>query len=254
MIASLPAADPRVSRGLFTVAEAAALLDVPRSTFAAWVHGYRHEAPDRAPVTGRPIVLSLAGGRGEPVIPFLGLAEGLALGAFRRAGVPLQRIRPALERLDRELGLRHALASELLATDGAELLYDCGACPAPAGGPELVTVRGGQRVFAPLVCDQLRRVRYGRDHWPDRLELPGFSVARVVVDPDLAMGRPVLEPSHVPVAGVVGRWLAGESMAELAGRLGLPGPQVEDVVRAATGRPDIVCRGRRQLGIEPVLV
>jgi uncharacterized protein (DUF433 family) len=236
-IASLPLDDPRVSRGLFTVAEAAALLDVPRSTFAAWVHGYRQEVPGRAPVTGRPIVLSLAAGRGEPVVPFLGLAEGLALGAFRHAGVPLQRVRPALERLERELGLRHALASELLATDGAEVLYDCGAHLALDGGPELVTVRGGQRVFAPLVCEQLRRVRYGPDHWPDSLELPGYSLARVVVDADLAMGGPVLEPSRVPVAEVVRRWLAGESMAELAARLGLPGPVVEDVVRAATRRP-----------------
>jgi hypothetical protein len=59
-----------------------------------------------------------------PIIPFIGLAEGLVLAATRRSGVPLQRIRPALERLDEEFGLAHALASQRLYTDGAEMLFD----------------------------------------------------------------------------------------------------------------------------------
>lgn len=58
------------------------------------------------------------------VIPFIGLAEGLVLAAFRQAGVPLQRIRPAIAQLPQEPGLRHALASKSLDTDGAEVLYD----------------------------------------------------------------------------------------------------------------------------------
>ncbi len=234
--ANLPPDDPRVGRGLFTLAEAATLLDVPRTTFAAWVQGYRREVPGRATVTGRPIVLSLAARRGEPVIPFLGLAEGLVLSAFRRAGVPLQRIRPALERLDQEIGLRHALASDRLVTDGVDVLYDYSARVDPGGIRELVTVRGGQRVFAPLVADRLHRVRHGDDHWAARLELPGYALARVVVDPEVALGRPMLEDSRVPVDDVVRRWIAGDSMAQLADGFGLPGPEVEDLIRTATRR------------------
>ncbi len=218
---SLPPDDPRVSRGLFTVTEAAGWLTVPRSTFHSWVYGY-----DR----GRPILLSLQSRRGEAAVPFHGLAEGLILSAFRRSGVPLQRIRPALERLDRELGLRHALASDRLTTDGAEVLYEDGGM----GG--LVTVRSGQCVFAPVVRDSLRRVRYGADGWAERLELPGYAVANVVVTPRLAHGRPVLEGSLIPVDHVLGRWLAGESMDALAADLGLPVAEVEDVIRAATQR------------------
>jgi hypothetical protein len=58
------------------------------------------------------------------VVPFVGLAEGMMLAAIRQAGVPLQRIRPALVRLSEELGIEHALASRALYTDGAEVLYD----------------------------------------------------------------------------------------------------------------------------------
>jgi uncharacterized protein (DUF433 family) len=222
-IASLPPDDPRVARGLFTVAGAAGWLGVPRSTLHGWVHGYE-----------RPIVLCLPGrGRGEAAIPLLGLAEGLVLSAFRRTGVPLQRIRPALERLDREIGLRHALASDRLTTDGIEVLYEFAARD---GIGELVTVRSGQCVFAPIVQEHLRRIRYGPDHWAEQVELPGYAVARVVVNVELARGRPVLERSCLPVEEVVGRWVAGDSLMEVADRFGIPGPELEDLLRAATRR------------------
>jgi uncharacterized protein (DUF433 family) len=235
-VANLPADDPRVARGLFTVAEAAAWLTVPRSTFHGWVHGYEQRPHGRRAVVGSPIVLAMRAARGQPAVPFLGLVEGLVLNAFRRSGVPLQRIRPALERLDMELGVRHALASERLTIDGAEVLYDYGAVLDPAGIGNLVTVRSGQRVFAPVVGEHLRRIRFGSDHWAERVELPGYAVARVIVDLAVARGRPVLEPARIPVEDVLHRWIAGDSLGELAGDFGLDGAELEDVIRAATRR------------------
>lgn len=44
------------------------------------------------------------------------------LNAFRRAGVPMQRIRPSLDWLIKNVG-PHALASQDLCTDGAEVLW-----------------------------------------------------------------------------------------------------------------------------------
>ena len=235
-VRSLPANDPRVSLRLFTVTEAAGWLTVPRSTFHGWVHGYEHRPPGGRAVVGGPIVLSLESARGQPAVPFLGFVEGLVLNAFRRAGVPLQRIRPALDRLDQELGLRHALASDRLTTDGVEVLYDYGAVLDPEGIGELVTVRNGQRVFAPVVREYLRRIRYSEDHWAEQVELPGYAVARVVVDLRVAHGRPVLERARIPVEDVLHRWIAGDSMAELSDDFGLAGAELEDIIRAATRR------------------
>jgi len=235
-IASLHPDDPRVSRGLFTVADAAGWLTVPRSTFHGWVHGYERQVPGQRAVVGRPIVLALPAARGEAAVPLVGLAEGLVLSAFRRAGVPLQRIRPALERLDLELGLEHALASDRLTTDGAEVLYDYASSLDPGGFGELVTARNGQCVFAPVVHECLRRITYASDHWPEQVELPGYALARVVVNVDVALGRPVLERCQVPIEDVVRRWVAGASLAELADGFGIPGAELEDVIRAATRR------------------
>jgi transposase-like protein len=93
----------RFDAALYTVAEAARYLDVPDSTLRSWTHGYRHH------VSGRPDVL------GQPVLTAVPRA---------RAGVPLQRIRPALARLSEEFGLRHALALQRLYTDRAEMVVD----------------------------------------------------------------------------------------------------------------------------------
>lgn len=235
-ISQLAADDPRVSRGLFTLAEAAGWLGVPRTTFRSWALGYEVRRPAVPSPTARPIVLTVTSGPGSRGIPFIGLAEGLVLSAFRRSGVPLQRIRPALERLDQEIGLEHALASDRLFTDGVEVLFDYGAKLQPASIRELVTVRSGQRVFAPIVREHLRRISYADDHWARLVELPGYQYARVVISLDFANGRPVLERTRVPVEDVVDRWVAGDSIAGLASGFGLEDAEVEDVVRAATRR------------------
>lgn len=233
-IERLPQDDPRIRYGLFTVTEAAVYLGVPPSTFETWVRGYERRSPGQKPVVGKAIVASLSVPQGHPSIPFIGLAEGLVLAAFRKAGVPLQRIRPALERLDKEIGLEHALASKRLYTDGAEVLYDFAAGDEEDAMRELVTVRSGQRLFVPVVRDYLRRVTYAPDRWASKLLLPGYESARVVVDVERAFGRPIIESARLPVEEVVDRWLAGDSTAELVRDFGLKQDQVEDVIRAAT--------------------
>lgn len=125
MTVTTTGAPDRCTTPLYTVTEAARYLDVPASTLATWTQGYRIQAPGRREVIGAAVLTALprVGGRG-PVISFVGLAEGLVLTAMRSSGVPLQRIRPALVRLEQEFGLAHALASKRLYTDGADVLYD----------------------------------------------------------------------------------------------------------------------------------
>ncbi len=103
---------------LYTVREAARYLDVPERTFATWAHGYRHQSTRRRMVVGLPVLTTLPKtGRRGPVIPFIGLAEGLVLTAMRRSGVPLQRIRPALAALDEQFGCRtRSRASDCIPT------------------------------------------------------------------------------------------------------------------------------------------
>ena len=156
----MPATDERFDVPLYSVAEAAHHIDVPVSTFRTWTHGYERRSPHRRPVVGEAIVTTLPRDAGVSV-PFVGLAEAHALAAIRRSGVPLQRIRPALQRLQDELGIRHVLASRSLYTDGAEVLYDFaesqGDTPEARSARELVVARDDQRVFNDIIESYLRR-------------------------------------------------------------------------------------------------
>lgn len=106
--------DLRFTGPLYTVSEAASYLGVPRSTFSSWLRVASTSAPQRPALNGRPLVTSIEGSR--LTVPFVGLAEGMVVAAFRDTGLPLARIRPALERLAGVCGPDHPLASERLAS------------------------------------------------------------------------------------------------------------------------------------------
>lgn len=104
---------------LYTVTEAARIVGVPVSTLTTWAKGYVRRPPDRPDVVGEAIITYLPPeGPRRPSIPFVGLTEATVLAAIRRSGVPMQRIRPALNALESNLGLDHALASQRLYTAG----------------------------------------------------------------------------------------------------------------------------------------
>lgn len=224
---------------LYTTAEAARAVGLSPSTLSTWAQGYERRFNGRQAVTGLPVITALPAPKGRPSIPFVGLSEALVLAAVRNAGVPLQRIRPALEVLAVELGVDHALASRRLYTDGAELLFDyaetSGEPDAPAAR-ELVVVRKKQYVFAPVVERYLKLITYGTDGYPDLVRLPVYPRAEVVVDPRRSFGQPIFARGGARVADVLDRFLAGESLRDVAEEFGVPVVEVEDVVRAASRR------------------
>jgi uncharacterized protein (DUF433 family) len=167
-------------------------------------------------------------------VPFIGLAEAFVLSAFRRAGVPLQRIRPAVEVLRDTMGIDHALAAEHLYTDGAEVLFDYAHEHGETDLLELTVVRTGQKQFSELVRGYLKRIRYADDGWASMLELPAYRDAKVVVDPKRAFGLPLLVHGGARVEDIVDRFVAGDHLADIAYDFAVPEHEVEDVIRVAT--------------------
>jgi uncharacterized protein (DUF433 family) len=228
--------DSRFIAPLYTLAEAARTLDVPAATFQTWARGYVRKPPDRAPVIGQPIVSVVPAAARQATVPFVGLAEGYVLAAIRKQGVPLQRIRPALAVLQKELGLEHALASERLYTDGAEVIFDYASHANDASARELVVVRHGQRVFTEIIDAYLRRITFARDGWAQRIRLPQYARADVIADPRFSFGQPSFVHGRARVSDVLERFWAGDDLKTLTDEFGVPLAEIEDAVRVASRR------------------
>lgn len=223
---------------LYGIGEAAGYLSIPPSTLSSWAYGYERHVHGGRTAQSRPVITAVRPTRrDDAAVPFIGLAEAYALAAFRKAGVPMQRIRPAIDVLTRELGLEHALASRRLYTDGAEVLYDyarhAGDTPEGDSARELVVVRNNQRVFTEVVNQYLSRIDFGGDGYARLIQLPQYRVAEVTVDPDHAFGRPRMARGGAEVDDVIDLFLAGEPVDAVAAEFGLSRDEVEDVLRAS---------------------
>ena len=206
--------------GLYSIAEAAQYLGLPYSTLQGWVN----------PGAGREALVTSLGRKGyDASIPFIGLAEAFVLQAARQAGVPRTRIRPGVEAVKAELGLEHALASELLFTDGAELLVRYA-----VEDDDLEVARTRQRQLTETVRHQLRLITYAGDGYAARLQLPGYGSADVIVDPSVAFGYPVVKGKGARVKDILDRFWAGEGLRAIANDFDLDEETAEALLRAQT--------------------
>jgi uncharacterized protein (DUF433 family) len=232
--------DFRFDIPLYTQAEAARAVGVSSTTLANWAKGYVHQQSGRPAVTGAPVVTCLrSDAPGGPTIPFVGLSEALVLAAVRRSGVPLQRVRPALAVLSKDLGVDHALASKRLYSDGAEILFDYAERSSDPDAPlvrQLVVVRNQQRVFTEAVEQYLQLIEYASDGYARLVRLPGYREAEVVADPVRSYGQPIFSRGGAKVTDVLERFWAGDDLDTLVDEFGVPRSELEDVVRVASRR------------------
>ncbi len=221
---TIRADDTRVARPIFTLRETAAYLGIPKSTIQHWAS---------ATEGGDALITRFASRGRDATVPFIGFAEAYVLSAFRRAGVPLQRIRPAVETLSSTIGIEHALASHRMYTDGVEVLYGYLSEQADEDRLELVVVRTQQRQFSEVVRGYLRCITY-KDGWAAAVRLPAYQHAEVVVDPRVGFGLPLLVHGGARVEDLIDRFRAGDGVADIAEDFGVPEKDIEDVVRVAT--------------------
>ena len=226
----------RFDEPLYTIGEAAQMLRVPPSTLTTWAHGYTRRPPGRRPTVAEPVITAFpAVRRHVPEIPFVGLVEGMVAAAFRAAGVSMQHIRKALPILERELGIDHALASNGLRTDGAQILFDYAETD-PVLDEAMTVVVTRPRVFVPVIDDYLTRIEFDDDRWARRLILPGTKGHTLEADPTRAFGRPIFVRGGARVEDVLDRFRAGEALDAVARDFGVEPADLEEVLRAAIPR------------------
>ena len=201
------------------------------STLTTWARGYQREFPNRPPVKQGPVITALDG-RGGLSVPFVGLIEATVVQAFRQTGLPLQRIRRALEVLSTQGELRHALASRRLYSDGAQVLYDYARREEDSQLRLLTVVASGQRVFHEVINEYLSRIGFDDDAWATELIVPVTPDPILRVRPAVAGGEPLFITGGAPWSAVLSRRKAGESVESIARDYGIEVHDVEEALDA----------------------
>jgi uncharacterized protein (DUF433 family) len=197
-----------LARPVYGVAEAAGLLGLRPDRARAWLDGYERGSTRYAPVI-----------RPEPtrddIVTWGEFVELGYLREYRRKGVPLQRLRPVIEDLRRELGTPHPLATAKPYVYDKELVLklqeEADLPPAIA-----IVIRSGQEILmTPETQRFFKKVEFDPGATGDALRLrPAGPTSPVVIDPLIRFGRPC-------VLGVATDRLwelydAGESLGEIA--------------------------------------
>ena len=196
----------------YRIAEAAVYLCIPTATLRSWTRGQPYRLQDGRVRRFLPIIQLPAGD--PPRLSFMNLLESHVVNALRRKGLPFQKVRRALEYLNKHFPSPHPLLDRDFLTDGWSILID--------HMRTLVNITSdGQIEMKEIVAAHLQRIARNTQGLPVRF----YPFTRrghaddprsVVIDPRLSFGRPVMVGTGVPVEEIVGRHKAGESIRALA--------------------------------------
>jgi uncharacterized protein (DUF433 family) len=217
--------DPR-NVPAYTVVDAAHYLNIPPNTIRSWILGRDYKLSDGT-LRRYQRVIKLSSQKGQ-LLSFFNLVEAHVLRALRaHHSIDLQKIRRALNFVQREYGWERPLIQQEFKTDGVGLFVD-------HLGKLVDASRSGQVVIKE-VMDHLDRIE-----WEGSFAVRLFPFTRtsttdapktVFIDPRYSFGRPILRDCHVSTAAIAQRYKAGESIEELADDYGCTSLDIEEGIR-----------------------
>ena len=216
----------------YGISEAAQYLRIPRTTVRDWV-------------TGRSLPNELTPRRTQPIIPiskstprllsFINLVEVHVLDAIRRQhNISLEKVRKAVQFLQKQFPTKHPLANHQFKTDGINLFID-------KYGQLIDITQEGQLAIKEIMKAHLKRIEWDSQGIPQKLypftHKREFSPEKieptvVVIDPRVSFGRPIIVGTGIPTAIIAERYKAGESIEDLADDYGLNTLQIQEAIRS----------------------
>lgn len=210
--------------GAYTATEAAHYLRVPLSTLRAWAYGQAQGQKRRFKS-----VITLPDPQ-DKLLSFNNLVEIYVLEAMRREHeVPLPKIRSGLEFVKKQMNEERPLLRQDFLTDGLSLFVE-------KSGLLVNVSQEGQLALKETLSEFLKRIDRDPKGIPIRLypftRHAGVEGSKtVVIDPEIAFGRPVLVGTSVPTANIFDRFLAGEPSSELAKDFRVDISSIEEAIR-----------------------
>src|SRR5271154_1713143 len=216
-----------VNRPTYGLAQVDRLLGLPGGTARRWIDGYERAGKQYPPVVRE-------SSTGDEIATWGEFVETRLLSEYRDAGVPLIRMRPAVEALRQELKVRYPLASARtwLRAEGRELVRVGQEKVSLDPHLALVVVDSGQGLRWSAEADSFRSAidwsGKGDDAEPRRLR-PGAGIDDVVVDPLRGFGEPVVRGVRTEIIAELIQ--AGASQDAIAEIYELPPSSVASALR-----------------------
>ena len=211
-----------LDRQLYSTADAARLLGVPASTLSWWLDGAERQGRRYPPVL-----------RVEPrpgsLVTWAEFVEARLLRGYRRAGVPLQNIRPFIDSVRERLGTPYPLAHYRPYVEDRQLVYDLQRDTQL--DERLYLVRpgeGDQLQLAPPVEEFLRVVDFDEANDVVSRIRPLGKASRLAIDPEVRFGQPQIGGVR---ADAIAETAAAESVRAAATEWGVSERDVQDALR-----------------------
>ncbi len=215
----------------YGIAEAAAILLLPGSTVRAWSFGEHARVNGQRKLKFSPVIQ--AAHRKQLLLSFENLCELHLLGVIRKHHrVPLPKVRKAVKYMQDRLDNTRPLLSKDLLTNGVDLFVEI-------ADQVLAVSMDGQQSLRDDFLQAMQRVEFDKRSgrvlrlFPFTTPPNGESESSrsVVVDPLTSFGRPIVAAAGVRTRVVHERFMAGDSMDEMAGDYGVSLATIEDAVR-----------------------
>jgi len=215
--------DPR-EIPVYSVPQAAKYIRMPAATLSSWVHGRHYERKDGTAYFRPPIQLSDPDSKR---LSFWNLIEAHVLKSLRvEHGVSMKNVRRALDYAEDALNLKNLLRRrELRTTAGNIFIQKYG---------ELINAsQSGQVAMKKMLKDYLESVQ-----WDEHLLATRYfpyprinnTQGRIVIDPRVGFGRPVIQPGGISTSVIADRVDAGEDLHRIADDYNLDLRAIEEAV------------------------
>lgn len=216
-----------LDRPLYGLAQIDRILGLPGGTARRWIDGYRRAGKSYPPVIREQST-------GDDIATWGEFVETRLLAEYRDAGVPLIKMRPAVDVLRDQLNTAYPLASARtwLAVDGQELLLGVQESVGLDRELALVVVRTGQGLLWTQPAEYFRASLEWTsedDTAEPRLLRPVRDINEVVIDPLRGFGEPVVRAVRTEVIAELVR--AGDSPEMIAELYDLKRSVVDAAVR-----------------------
>lgn len=213
-------AEPR-----YPLVEASHLTGVPPTTLRTWFVGWPG-GPRRSP---QPPILQPDHDAFDPLtLSFYNIIETRFLAAYRRLGVPMQRVRAALSYVQTKMPAEtRPLLRRTFETDGRNLFVEF--LLTEKSHPLLDVSASGQMVWPEIVREHFKSLDFDDTSQPTRFWVD--SSRKIVVDPRIGWGMPTLADTGLRTEIVFERFDAGEDIEAIAEDFSLDPHTIQEALR-----------------------